>query len=211
MALAGLTLDALAGFVLTCIAIELTPGPNMAYLAIVSLDQGRRHGFAVVAGVALGLALVGLAAAAGLAAFLSTSPLLYEILRWGGAAYLCYLAWEGWREAGESSPARIGEATSLGADFRRGLIVNLLNPKAAVFYVAVLPGFMAETAPVIPQTTLLTSLYVAIATGIHLLIVLTASSLRPILADPGQNRLLRRMLSLALLAVAAWFVWHVAR
>ena len=211
MAVAGLPLDALAGFVLTCIAIEVTPGPNMAYLAIVSLDQGRRHGFAVVAGVALGLGLVGFAAAAGLAAFLSSSPLLYEILRWGGAAYLCYLAWEGWRDAGESSPAQIGGTTSLGAGFRRGLIVNLLNPKAAVFYVTVLPGFMTESAPTTPQTALLTSAYVAIATRIHLLIVLTASTLRPMIADPGQHRLIRRVLSLALIAVAVWFVWHVAR
>lgn len=211
MALAGLTLDALAGFALTCLAIEITPGPNMAYLAIVSLDQGRRSGFAVVAGVALGLALIGAAAAAGLAAFLSGSPMLYEALRWGGVAYLCYLAWEGWRDAGESSPARMETDGTLGTYFRRGLIVNLLNPKAAVFYVTVLPSFMAETAPATPQAALLTAMYVAIATGIHLAIVMAGAGLRPILTDPQRNRLVRRVLSLALLAVAAWFAWSVAR
>lgn len=211
MALAGLPLDALAGFVLTCIAIEVTPGPNMAYLAIVSLDQGRRSGFAVVAGVALGLALIGAAAAAGLAAFLSNSPVLYEALRWGGVAYLCYLAWEGWRDAGESSPARMQTDSTLGTYFRRGLIVNLLNPKAAVFFVTVLPSFMSGNTASTPQAILLTAVYVAIATGVHLAIVMTASSLRPILTDPRRNCMIRRVLSLALLGVAIWFAWSVAR
>ena len=70
---------------------------------------------------------------------------------------------------------------------------------------------MAETAPATPQAALLTAMYVAIATGIHLAIVMAGAGLRPILTDPQRNRLVRRVLSLALLAVAAWFAWSVAR
>ena len=80
----GLTWAAIAGFALTSMLIELTPGPNMAYLAVVSATQGRRPGFAAVAGVALGLSIVGLAAALGLAALIGASPVLYQALRWGG-------------------------------------------------------------------------------------------------------------------------------
>ncbi len=69
----------------------------MAYLAVLSASVGRRAGFAATLGVALGLLIVGLAAALGLAAVISNSRWLYEMLRWGGALYLLWLAWEGWR------------------------------------------------------------------------------------------------------------------
>lgn len=67
-------------FVLTCVIIELTPGPNMAYLAILSASYGRRAGFAAVLGVALGLGIVGIIAALGVAAVISNSFFMYQIL-----------------------------------------------------------------------------------------------------------------------------------
>jgi threonine/homoserine/homoserine lactone efflux protein len=70
-------------FALTALVIEITPGPNMTYLAALSLTSGRRTGFAAVAGIALGLATYGIVAALGLAAVIDNSPLLYGILRWG--------------------------------------------------------------------------------------------------------------------------------
>lgn len=78
----------------------------MAYLAVLTLGHGRREGFAATLGIALGLAIVGVAAALGLAALISSSVLLYETLRWGGFAYLIWLAWVGWQGAAETSPGR---------------------------------------------------------------------------------------------------------
>lgn len=71
-------------FMMTCLVIESTPGPNMAYLAVLSASNGRRAGFAATLGGALGLMLIGLAAALGVATLIANSPLMYQLLRWGG-------------------------------------------------------------------------------------------------------------------------------
>jgi threonine/homoserine/homoserine lactone efflux protein len=193
-------------FALTALIIELTPGPNMTYLAIVSVSNGWRAGFATVAGVALGLAIVGLIAAFGVAALIQSSDALYEALRWAGVIYLLWLAYEGWRggEADEGPP-------SDRRSFRRGLITNLLNPKAAVFYVAVLPNFVEMGRPVVTQTLILSAVYVTIATAVHGLIVLLGGSMASLLTNPVRETLIRRCLSTLLAIVAIWFAWSTAR
>lgn len=198
-------------FVATCIIIELTPGPNMIYLAILSVSEGRRAGFEAVAGAALGLTVIGVAAALGLAAVISNSPFLYHALRWGGILYLLWLAYDGWMSAAETSVLR-AEATSppLKSHFKyfnRGLLTNLLNPKAGLFYVAVLPGFVLNSHPIASQLIILSLIFVAIATTIHFLIVSLAGTARVLLEDPKRNRLVRRGLSLLLLLVVIWFSW----
>jgi threonine/homoserine/homoserine lactone efflux protein len=206
-ALLGLAPDAIAAFALTSAVIELTPGPNMAYLAIVAASEGRRPGYAAVAGVAIGLGVVGIAAALGLAAAINASPLLYQTLRWGGVGYLLWLAWDGWRGADERvEHAPLG--SSLSRYFRRGLITNLLNPKAAVFYVAVLPGFVDPGGAVQLETIALSMIYVFVATAIHAGIVTLAGFARAFLEDPYRSMIARRILSLALAGIAIWFAWR---
>jgi threonine/homoserine/homoserine lactone efflux protein len=128
-------LATIGAFAATCLVIELTPGPNMAYLAVLSASYGRRAGFAATLGIALGLLIVGIGASLGLAAAISNSSLLYGLLRWGGVAYMMWLAWDGWRGAGEQTAVVPGAGQDAHLIWR-GLITNLLNPKAAVFYVA---------------------------------------------------------------------------
>ena len=204
-------LDLLLSFIVTAALIELTPGPNMAYLAVLSAGHGRRAGFAATLGIALGLLIVGIGAALGLAALISSSRLLYEALRWGGVGYLLWLAWDGWREATETSPARTDGNGMDATLFMRGLITNLLNPKAAVFYVAMLPTFVDAVRPVLGQTVLLSVVYVLIATAVHSTIVSLAGTARPFLEDPERSRIVRRGLSLALAAIAGWFALSTAR
>lgn len=192
-------------FTLTAVLIELTPGPNMAYLAALALASGKRVGFAAVAGICLGLTGIGILAAFGLAAFLDRVPLAYQVLRYCGAAFMLYLAWEGWRgAAGEGDHA----LTARGAFFR-ALLTNLLNPKAALFYVAVLPLFLDASAAggngLTAQTIVLAVIYVSIATLIHLLIVLFADALRPYLVAGNREKITRRVLSASLALVALWF------
>ena len=207
----SIPLETLSTFALTCLVIELTPGPNMAYLAVLSAGHGRRAGFAATLGIALGLLIVGIGAALGLAALISSSRLLYEALRWGGVGYLLWLAWDGWREATETSPARTDGNGMDATLFMRGLITNLLNPKAAVFYVAMLPTFVDAVRPVLGQTVLLSVVYVLIATAVHSTIVSLAGTARPFLEDPERSRIVRRGLSLALAAIAGWFALSTAR
>jgi threonine/homoserine/homoserine lactone efflux protein len=193
-------------FALAALIIELTPGPNMTYLAIVSVSSGWRAGFATVAGVALGLAVVGAVAAFGVAAIIQSSDTLYEALRWAGVIYLLWLAYEGWR--GEEANTGQLDGTR---NFMRGLVTNLLNPKAAVFYVAVLPNFIDAAKSVLAQTLILSAVYVTIATVVHGLIVLLGGSLAPLLTNPAHETLIRRILSALLALVAGWFAWSTAR
>ena len=198
----------LLSFALTSLLIELTPGPNMTYLALVSAQDGRRAGFATVAGITLGLAVIGIIAAFGVAELVQSSRLLYEGLRWAGVIFLLYLAWEGWN-AGADVVAN--DSPSHGRYFMRGLVTNLLNPKAAVFYVAVLPTFIDASRPVLPQAVSLTFIYVLVATLIHAAIVVLAGTLEPFLNDPNREKVARRVLSALLAGVAIWFGWSTAR
>ncbi len=195
---------------MTCVIVEITPGPNMAWLAALSLSRGWQAGLAAVAGVACGLSIYGIVAALGVAAVIDSSRYLYEALRWAGVAYLLWLAWEAWSSADETTSVT-GSHERLSA-FRRGLITNLLNPKAAVFYIAILPDFVAPQASgILEQTLSLSAVYVAVATAIHALIVILASRLRGFVEDPARMRPIRRMLAIALAGVAIWLGWSTAR
>lgn len=201
----------LASYVMTVLFIELTPGPNMAYLAALTLGAGRRAGLAAVAGVAIGLALIGVAAAAGLAAVIAASPAIWTALRWAGGMYLLYLAWETWRGSAETSPAGTGSLSSTHVRFfSRGVITNILNPKAALFYVAVVPRFLPETGPTLAYGLALTAISVTVATAVHLGIVLLAARLHPLLSQPGRMPRTRHVLAIGLAGIAVWFLLTTA-
>jgi threonine/homoserine/homoserine lactone efflux protein len=93
----------------------------------------------------------------------------------------------------------------------RGLVTNLLNPKAAVFYIAVLPTFLDKSQPLLPQTISLTIIYVLVATVVHAAIVVLAGALEPFLNDPRRETIARRLLSALLACVAIWFGWSTGR
>lgn len=197
------------GFAFAAFLIELTPGPNMTYLALVGASHGRRFGIMTVLGVTLGLGIIGVAASLGVTTIIQSSELLYQLLRWAGVIFLFYLAWEGWH--GEEDSEHGARITRTGfAYFRRGLITNLLNPKAAAFYVTVLPAFLPAQASVI-HSLFLTAIYVAIATIIHIAVVLLASTLQPHLNNPKREKIVRRFLSVLLALVAIWFAIGTAR
>jgi len=202
----GIAFPTLLSFLVTALVIEMTPGPNMTYLALVSATEGRRAGFATVGGVALGLAVIGVIAAFGVAEAIQASDILYAILRWAGVVFLLYLAWDGWR-----SSAVTDAAGTEGRYFARGLITNLLNPKAGMFYIAVLPTFMTPDSPPVPQAMVLTATYVGAATFVHVVIVMLAGTFEPVLNDPRREIVVRRVLSALLALVALWFAWSTAR
>lgn len=192
----------LGGFLLAAVISEITPGPNMGYLAILAAARGRRVALAAVLGVALGLMLNGLAAALGLAALVVATPWALALLRWGGALFLLYLAWEAWLTPVDDKRA----AADVSGAFGRGLINNLLNPKAAAFYLAVVPRFVDPAAPLLPQSLTLTALHVLIATTIHALIVVFAARFRRFMEDRAVEERVRKGLALLLAAVAFWFL-----
>lgn len=205
MDIGGLSVSTLLSFAATALVIEMTPGPNMTYLALVSATDGRRAGFMTVAGVTLGLAIIGVIAGFGVAEAIQASDVLYGLLRWAGVLFLFYLAWDGWR-----SSAVTTATGNEGRYFARGLITNLLNPKAGVSYVAVLPTFMTPHLPPVPQAMMLTAIYVGAGVVVHSTIVMLAGTLEPVLNDPRRETIVRRVLSVVLALVALWFAWSTA-
>lgn len=195
----------LAEFLAAAIIMELTPGPNMAWLALLSAQQGRRTGFMAVAGVTTGLTLLAIAAATGAAALIAAYPVLYEAIRWGGVIFMLYLALEAWR--GKRANAGAIRATS----FWRGVTVNLLNPKAASVFLLLIPGFAGRSDGAAQTIALLSVIYLAVATMVHLLIVTFAGSFERLLADPRREAVARRVFAAMLAAVAVWIAVSTGR
>lgn len=200
----------IAPFLLAVAATELTPGPNMGWLALTAASRGRSAGVAAVVGVTLGLAAWMAAAAFGLTQVLMARPEVYQAVRWAGVAFLGWLAWEAWR-ARPPRPAATdaGDTATRRGLFLRGLAGNLLNPKAALFYVALLPGF---TRPghggLLGQALFLGSLHLAVAAAVHLGIVLAAAATGPAIFSRLTGVRARGAMALALAAVAVWTAWQ---
>lgn len=166
-------------FCLAALLMVLTPGPNMVYLLSRSICQGRRAGTLSLAGVACGFLVHMVAAAAGLSTILLAIPLAYEMLRWLGAAYLLFLSWQavrpGARSPFESRDFRTDPPLRL---FLMGFATNLLNPKIALFYLAILPQFVSpENGPVFVQSLELGVAQILISVAVNLCIVLSAARL----------------------------------
>lgn len=196
-------------FLITALLIELTPGPNMAWLALTSASKGRKSGFAAVAGIASGLALLGVASAFGLSELAASSPVLFGFLRYAGVAYLLWLAWMTWSSGSETSDSAM-DHNGLVDWFRHGLLLNVFNPKAVVFFITVLPAYIDADFPVGPQTLLLSFSYVGIATGIHFAIVVLAGSAHEWLAEGRPQHLVRRIFAVMLAIIALWFLRSTA-
>jgi threonine/homoserine/homoserine lactone efflux protein len=191
-------------FVLAAILIELTPGPNMTWLAVLGATRGRTVALAAVAGICFGLAIAGAIAAIGLTALLTQWPILFAGLRWGGTLYLFYLAWDAWC-ASEDLQSTFDEG-ALRA-FQQGLVSNILNPKAYLFYAAMLPQFVSGAVAVKFEIAILTATYVAIATVIHAVIALLSGSLADFLKSSSKAVIIRKSLAVAIAAAAIWFFY----
>ncbi|AMA47356.1 LysE family translocator [Pseudomonas alabamensis] len=186
-----ISIEALVGLTLIALGMVLTPGPNMAYLVSRTLSQGRIAGMISLAGVALGFVVYLLASALGLAALFKAVPMAYDIVRIAGALYLGYLAWNLLKPGGVSpfetrdlpphSPRRL---------FSMGLLTNLLNPKIALMYSALIPQFIDPAAGATLQQFLQLGLVqIAIAVTVNGLIVLAAARVSRFLR--GRPRALR--------------------
>lgn len=191
----------IAGFAAAVLLIELTPGPNMAWLAGLAATEGKRSGLSAVAGVALGLLANGVLAALGLATLLTAMPALLHGLRIAGAAMMAWLAIEAWRGAEKAPPP-----TATRRAFATGALLNLLNPKAYLFFVVVAPEFLNGRTLGLTEALTLALVSTLIATAIHLAIVLAGSHAQSWLADPARTRWVRRGFAVVMLVVAASFL-----
>jgi threonine/homoserine/homoserine lactone efflux protein len=138
------TLHSLALFVAAGLALNITPGPDMLYVAARGASEGRPAGIASALGIGAGTLVHIALVAAGLAAVLAAVPVAYLAIRLGGAAYLIYLGVRGLMARPSAAAAPL-EPASLSMIFRQGVITNVLNPKVALFFLAFLPQFVDPT------------------------------------------------------------------
>lgn len=130
-------------YLAACVALVLTPGPNLLYLMSRTLCQGRKAGLVSLLGTSTGFLFHILAAALGLTALFVAVPMLYDLLRWAGAAYLLWLAFDSFRgKGGGLFTTRKLPPEPTSRLYRTGLVTSILNPKVALFYAALFPQFV---------------------------------------------------------------------
>jgi threonine/homoserine/homoserine lactone efflux protein len=140
--------SALALFTVAAITLLVIPGPSVLYIVTRSVDQGRAAGLASVGGIHVGTLVHVAAAALGLSALLVSSATAYNAVRWLGAAYLVWLGVRRLLARDEEVAAAAGQGAprhGLGRVFAQGVVVNVLNPKTALFFFAFLPQFVDVT------------------------------------------------------------------
>ncbi len=175
----------LALFAAAALALACTPGPDMLLILSRSLIQGRGAGFASLFGALVGVYVHATAVALGLSELFRAVPLAYDAVRYAGAAYLLYLAWTAFRAPGSAfSVSTDARPLSLGAVFRQGLLTNILNPKVALFALALFPQFVKpEAGHVAAQILLLATVLNLIGLVVNGSLVLGANRLRRAVAD----------------------------
>ncbi|BBH71085.1 lysine transporter LysE [Actinoplanes sp. OR16] len=161
------------------LGMVLTPGPNMMYLVSRSITQGRRAGLVSLGGVALGFLIYLTATNLGLSVLFVAVPELYLTIKLAGAAYLGWLAWKALKPGGAS----VFQIKGMAYDddrrlFAMGLLTNLLNPKAAVMYLSLIPQFVhPDAGHVMVQGFLLGGVQLLVSMAVNLLIILAAGSI----------------------------------
>lgn len=192
-------------FALVALGLVVTPGPNMIYLVSRSICQGRMAALLSLAGVAVGFLIYMLCAALGITALVMAVPYAYDGLRFAGATYLLYLAWQAVRPNGRS-PFEVCELLpdSPRRLFAMGLFTNLLNPKAAVLYLSLLPQFVDPAgASMLTQLLVLGFTQILISVSVNGAIVLGASAIASLLARrPRWQQVQRWMMGTVLGALA---------
>src|ERR1700710_2372003 len=195
-------LPSLLGFALVSFGMVLTPGPNMIYLISRSITQGATAGIVSLGGVALGFVFYMLCAAFGITALLFAVPYAYDALRFTGAAYLLSLAWQALKPSGRS-PFQVRYLSIDGPRklFAMGFVTNLLNPKIAMLYLALLPQFIdPAVGSVLTQSLVLGSIQIVVSVGINAVIALTAGSIAMFLGTRPTWLLVQRWLMGTVLA-----------
>jgi threonine/homoserine/homoserine lactone efflux protein len=181
-------------FCLASAALAVVPGPAVTYIVMHSVDKGRRAGLASAAGVASGGLVHVTAAVVGLSALIASSATAFTVVKLVGAAYLIVVGIRRILSRDESEDVQAPPAP-LRRIYRQGVIVNVFNPKTALFFLAFLPQFVDRGASVPPQVALLGITFAAIAFASDCLYALLADLLAGRLRRSGRGATPRRFLS----------------
>ena len=202
-------LTALSLFTAAAFALGVAPGPDNLFVLTQGALYGWRMGVAVTMGLCAGLLIHTAGVALGLAAFIQSSALAFNVLKMGGALYLLYLAWGAWRAApvapgAPTHAAEVAAHPSAGAMFRRGLVMNVLNPKVAIFFLAFLPQFVAaEQGHVVAQVLLLGAIFIGVTFVVFSSVAIAAGAMRAwFVGSTATQRWLNRIAAIVFVALA---------
>jgi threonine/homoserine/homoserine lactone efflux protein len=198
----------LALFLVAGLALNLTPGPDMLYVAARGASEGRGAGIVSALGIGVGTLVHIALVAAGLAALLAAVPVAHLALRLGGAAYLVYLGVRALRASPGSGGGADLAPAPLGAIFRQGVITNVLNPKVALFFLAFLPQFVdpSRGRPAF-QVVVLGLLFDVSGTLVNLAVAIGSSRVAARLRQGRTARLVQRVTGALFIALGARLAW----
>lgn len=199
-------LEQLISFLFASIILTIMPGPDNIFVLTESLTKGTREGLYISLGLIGGVVVHTIAAATGLSIILKQSEILFLIVKYLGVFYMIWMAWGAYRDRGAPvniDEDKVGEQGSFAALFRRGFLMNILNPKVALFFIAFLPQFVVKSAvPTSIQMFILGALFMFQGLVIFSLIATLAGRMTKILKSPNFWRVTRYMKITTLLIIA---------
>ncbi|MEQ6917172.1 LysE family translocator [Halomonas aquatica] len=202
-----INLSLLSVFVPTFLLVSLTPGMCMTLAMVLGMTQGVKRTLWMMAGELVGASLVAFAAGAGVAAMMLRQPELFAIFKWLGGAYLGYLGLMMWRSRGRMAiplALEAGPPVARGQLALQGLVTAVGNPKGWAFFMVLLPPFLDATQPLAPQLAALIAVILIIEFLCLLLYATGGRTLRRLLGESGNVRLLNRIAGTLMVGVGLW-------
>ncbi|PPQ15186.1 lysine transporter LysE [Bradyrhizobium sp. AC87j1] len=192
-------------FLLTSLIVVASPGTGVLYTLAAALTRGSRASLAAAFGCTLGIVPHMMAAMLGLAAVLHTSALAFAALKWGGVLYLLYMSWQALRESGALAVEGEIRERSVGRVIVTGFLINILNPKLSIFFLAFLPQFIAaDEAHVLARMLELSGAFMAMTLAVFVVYGLCAAAVREhVISRPRIMAWLRRSFAAGFAALGA--------
>ncbi|KOR95308.1 LysE family translocator [Geobacillus stearothermophilus] len=172
-------MEVILSFFSVAILLTLAPGPDILFVIAQSVSQGKQAGIATALGLCTGLLVHISAAVLGVSAVIYQSALAFAIVKYAGAAYLLYLAWQAFREKDSSLAFGRQKPMAYASLYKKGIVMNVLNPKVSLFFLALLPQFVDPSAGQIPQQMLVLGvIFLVQALAVFTLVSIGAEKLR---------------------------------
>lgn len=201
-------LSLLGVFVPTFLLVSLTPGLCMTLAMVLGMTQGVRRSLWMMLGELAGVGLVAVAAGAGMAALMLRYPAFFTVFKWLGGAYLAYLGVMMWRSRGRMAipeqSTRDSMLVSRRALATQGFVTAIANPKGWAFFMALLPPFLDTSSPLAAQLVMLVGIILVIEFGALLLYATGGQTLRHLLGESRNVRLLNRIAGSLMIGVGIW-------
>jgi threonine/homoserine/homoserine lactone efflux protein len=192
-------------FLITSFIVVISPGTGVLYTLAIGLSRGGKASVAAALGCTLGIVPHMAAAILGLAALLHTSALAFEVFKYAGCAYLLYMAWGTLREHGPLSVSRETDRRTAASIAVKGILINILNPKLSIFFLAFLPLFVSATEPnAVARMLELSGVFMLMTFAVFVLYGLFAAAVRDhVITRPRVMAWLRRSFAAAFVALGA--------